>query len=261
MRFKYNSLKCHVFIAIILVVGILYQSFILFQNVDFYQPKQEFYFPYDSFAYITIDVDFQESPTGEENIIPDISTRGSGIVIGTTENQNAAVLTANHVCNPAPFLSSLWNTSAEKNITITDFHGNTYTATILLTNMRDDLCLLEVEGFVAPGVRLANEEVFIGEKVYNVASPMAFFSPGMVPLLDGYYSGDVYSSSGIDSVYTVPAQAGSSGSAVLNKDGEIIGVIHSALSNYEHVAICSTLEQVTSFLLEFESSLNGTLAH
>lgn len=239
-----------------LALGIIYQSGSLFHTLHLKNTLNTQQFPYESFAYVSVDL---RMPSSIEGAPQSISSKGSGTVVGRTQSGNAAILTANHVCNPAAFVIAVFSMGAEKNLSITDFYGNVYPATIILTDIQNDLCLLEVEGFDNPGVPLAEDPSRLGEKVYSVAAPMAFFSPGMVPMLDGYYSGDVYSSNGTDSVYTVPASQGSSGSSVINEDGEIVGVVHSSLSGFSGVAISSTYTQVKAFLLKFEYLLGGTL--
>ena len=244
----------------ILALGIIYQAHLLFHSLSTQEQNTSFKFPYESFAYISINLTIPVSQSLETTNPVEMSSRGSGIVVGTTADGNSAVLTANHVCNPAPFLVAVWTTGADKKISITDFYGNTYEARIILSDIKDDLCLLEVEGFKGFGIPLADDELIIGDRVYSVAAPMAFFSPGMVPLLDGYYSGDTFSSNGIDSVYTVPAREGSSGSSILNENGEIVGVVHSSLTGFQSVTICSTYIQVKAFLMQFEYSLGGILS-
>jgi S1-C subfamily serine protease len=256
-RWTYNIL------LFLLLLGIVFQTHELFHGITSKKTSEDFQFPYNSFAYISIELSFSSSSLDfqlPENFDGVISSRGSGLVIGKTQDNNSAVLTANHVCNPPPFSSIAWTGDFEKNIMVTDFYGNTYSATVVASNIANDLCILEVNGMKISGVRLSDEQPSIGNHVYAVASPMAFFSPGMVPLLDGYYSGDVFSSRGLDSVYSVPAREGSSGASVLNKDGEIIGVIHSSISGFQHVAICSTYPEVKAFLYEFEVLLGGTLS-
>ena len=234
----------------VLTVGIIYQGLALFHGIKEQRVSSSYPFPYESFAYISVEL--RVNPTNDTAEPIEISSKGSGMVVGTTIAGNSAVLTANHVCNPPPFLIAVWNSGAEKRISVTDFNGNVYEARVILSDIKDDLCLLEIEG---------SNELYIGEKVYSVAAPMAFFSPGMVPLLDGYYSGDIWSSNGIDSVYTVPAREGSSGSVILNADGEIVGVVHSSLTGFQSVTICSTQTQVRAFLAEFEYVLSGILSH
>ena len=246
----------------LLLLGIIFQSHELFHRITPKKTSEDFQFPYSSFAYISVDLNFSSSIAFQlpEDFGGVISSRGSGLVIGKTQDNNSAVLTANHVCNPPPFSSIIWSGDFEKNIMITDFYGNTYDATVIASNIANDLCILEVDGMKIAGVKLSDEQPSIGNHVYTVAAPMAFFSPGMVPLLDGYYSGDVFSSRGLDSVYSVPAREGSSGASVLNKNGEIIGVIHSSISGFQHVAICSTYPEVKAFLYEFDVLFGGTLS-
>jgi len=245
----------------IISIGIIYQGYFLFHNIES-ETTQPRHFPYQSFAYITIELEFpQQSMSDTGDHLGSASSRGSGIAIGRTSTGNTAVLTANHVCNPQPFLVAAWALGATKTISVTDFYGNSYPARIILNDVVDDLCLLEIENFPHRLVRFSTAPAEIGEKVYSVAAPLAFFSPGMVPLLDGYYSGDTFSSNGIDSVYTVPAREGSSGSSIINERGEIVGVVHSSLTGFQSITICSTHNQVRAFLGQFVSLLNGTLAH
>ncbi len=247
----------------LLSVGIIFEVHNLFHFIDKEQKEETFSFPYNSFAYINVELTFTESMTLP---LPDefpgsINSRGSGMVIGTTTTGNSAILTANHVCNPPPFSAMGWAIGFDKKITITDFHGNKYNATIVMTDLSDDLCVLEAEDMNIDGVPFSRQEPTIGKKVYTVAAPMAFFSPGMVPMFEGYYSGDIFSSQGLDSVYAIPAKEGSSGSSVLNEDGEIIGVVHSSISGLENIAISSTYPEVKAFLYEFENLFGGTLSH
>ena len=256
-RYTYRTL---IFLSLI---GIIFEVHHLFHAVGDEKNKESFSFPYNSFAYINVELTFTESiaiPMPEE--FPNsINSRGSGMVIGTTSNGNSAILTANHVCNPPPFSAMGWAVGFDKKITITDFYGNKFIATILLADLSDDLCILEAENMNIEGVPFSLIEPVMGEKVYSVAAPMAFFSPGMVPLLEGYYSGDIFSSQGLDSVYTVPAREGSSGSSLLNERGEVIAVVHSSISGLENVAICSTYPEVKAFLYEFENLFGGSLSH
>ncbi len=248
-------------LIILLTFGIIYQGHYLFHALKIQPTSTQYPFPYESFAYISVDLTINPTPRDTATSPVEISSRGSGMVVGMTADGNSAILTANHVCNPPPFLIALWSPGAQKEISITDFNGNIYPATIILSSIKNDLCLLKIDGFISQGVPLAKDELYIGEKVYSVAAPMAFFSPGMVPLLDGYYSGDIFTSNGIDSVYTVPAREGSSGSAILNNKGEIVGLVQSSLTGFQSVTICTTQSQIIAFLAELETSLGGTLSH
>ena len=72
----------------------------------------------------------------------------------------------------------------------------------------------------------------------------------MALIFHGFYSGDMYSpiTDGIVSVYSVAIKHGSSGSAVFNKNGELIGVIFSGLEDLENVGFSPKYEDVRKFL-------------
>ena len=257
MKFKSTWEFFYKALLIVFLTGVVYEGHELYHKAIQTQ-NENFNFPYQSFAFISIDLEFAESLT--ENNPGSISSKGSGMVIGYTHSDNAAVLTANHVCNPPPFTAMSAVSSFSKKISVTDFHGNRYEASIVHTNIVNDLCILEVVGMDAPVVEIADSRISIGEKVYNVAAPMAFFSPGMTPLFSGYYSGDVFSSQGIDSIYTIAAREGSSGSSILNSDGEIIGVVHSSIPGFNNVAICTTYNELAAFISEFVNLHSGRLS-
>jgi len=54
-------------------------------------------------------------------------------------------------------------------------------------------------------------------------------------------------------VYAIPTHRGSSGSAILNRKGKIIGVIHSSLEDFDHLAISCTLEELKDFIDTYHS--------
>ena len=56
---------------------------------------------------------------------------------------------------------------------------------------------------------------------YNLAAPAGFFAKDMIPIFQGRYSG----LHGAHDIYTIPATGGSSGSPIVNKKGELIGLI------------------------------------
>lgn len=257
MKYKSAWSFFYKFLLCALLIGIVYETHEAVHELT-QDSQSRFDFPYESFAFISIDLEFPESSTSEN---PTISSKGSGMVIGRTHQGHSAVLTANHVCNPPPFtaMSSIENFG--KKITVTDFRGNRYDANTIHTNIANDLCILEVVGMDVRAVDISSRRSNIGDRVYNVASPMAFFSPGMVPLFDGYYSGDIFSSQGLDSIYTIAAREGSSGSSVLNSRGQIIGVVHSSIPGFHNVAICTTYNELLAFVSEFESLYGGVLGN
>lgn len=94
----------------------------------------------------------------------------------------------------------------------------------------NDICLLEVshQADVAR-IMLSATAPYVGEKVVCAAAPFGQAIPALqvVPLFHGIYSGtDVKTSRyPAHSWYTFPSTPGSSGSLILNENGELVGVV------------------------------------
>ena len=84
----------------------------------------------------------------------------------------------------------------------------------------------------------------VGEKVFNIAAPHGITGPFMHLIFEGRYSGR----KGKFFYYTVPARPGSSGSAVINENFELIVTINIAFTGLENVGIGNDLRAVKKFL-------------
>lgn len=255
--FKFHNVKSlQILITLLASIAIMVGSEKLQAN-PFFSVTGELYghnvHPYESFAKINIDASVRmllcesgDCPEGPI-IIPvgSFSMTGSGAVIGS-DGRHTYVITAAHVCEPQNFMPHMREMAAngydiDASLTITSFFGDQYEAEVVGVSMMDDLCLMRTEEVWANPVPLATEMPEIGSVVYNVAAPRGIFGPGMVPLFDGYYSGDGY---GSEVYFTIPLAPGSSGSMVLNEDGEIIAIIHSSLRGFDNVGIGSDIESI-----------------
>ena len=65
-------------------------------------------------------------------------------------------------------------------------------------------------------------------------------------------SGDINDNYIPASAYTIPAVGGSSGGLILNRDGEIVGVLHSALVDFHHISLSTRHADVVDFLQDFQ---------
>ena len=101
-------------------------------------------------------------------------------------------------------------------------------------------------------IKLADDMPQIGEKVYNVAAPDGMASPNTKLMFDGYFSGCENS----HCVYTVPATFGSSGSAVYNKDGELISILVAAATRFENVSMGPHIKSITFFINTIEETVD-----
>ena len=208
--------------------------------------------PFDAFAQVEVGVLINSPPDGGQSF--EFTSVGSGMLIDYKDGIST-ILTADHVCNPPPldhWYGLVGRQNIEKTVSITSYYGNIVEAEVVLNDTEYDLCLVRAEVYWTIPVNISSVPPRVGEKIYNVASPTGFFYPGMVPILEGRYSGDLGYPQDYDSVYSVYTRRGSSGSAVLNSHGEIIGIIHSAIGDLSHVGIASTWQELNDFMLTYE---------
>jgi len=112
-----------------------------------------------------------------------------------------------------------------------------------------DLCILEIEGKYDSVSKISNTQPKIGDPIFNIAIPEGIQYKGAIPIFTGIYTGKFKNNISEDSyLLSIPSSQGSSGSPVFNKEGEIIGLIYAAYTNFNHLSISSTLDQVKKLL-------------
>ena len=172
------------------------------------------------------------------------SALGSGMTI--TKGGKIYVLTAGHICAPQaydPYLKIIGHLGRVTNkLHGIGYHGNTSEFKILAIDKEKDVCILQAKtNWMSPGVKLAHKLPNPGSRVYMASAPFGIFEPGLILIYNGYLAG---SDSDGDIVVSMPTRPGTSGSAILDKKGRVIGVIHSAFSAMETVGIGSPIEAV-----------------
>ena len=179
---------------------------------------------------------------------------GSGTVVRHVIN-HTYVLSAAHVCW-VPELDSkeigkkTVVVSIKTAITVTNGKGKKYPAEIYAMDTKNDLCVLKAEGIFGEVANVASNRAKIPEEVYTFGAPLAIHHPNVILFFKGYTAGTHFHKK-IEreiSFYTLVARPGSSGSSVLNKSGEIVGVIHTAINRIEKVAIGASLESIQSIV-------------
>lgn len=171
---------------------------------------------------------------------------GSGAVIENTRG-GSYILTAGHVCEEAELeeSSKINDFSFKLRFEVLDLEKERYTAKVIKINRKLDICIMFAEDLDRPAVKLRRKsKPTIGEKVYNLAAPAVIYDKNMFPILEGRYSGDL----DIYSVYTIPAIGGSSGSPVVNKHGELVGMIHSVHRMFPFVSYSPKTKDLYNFI-------------
>ncbi|MAF43509.1 MAG: hypothetical protein CMI54_04970 [Parcubacteria group bacterium] len=108
-----------------------------------------------------------------------------------------------------------------------------------------DLCFLYSESLNTSPIFPSNTDASVGDKVYNLAAPAGFHFANVVPILDGYCSGFIR---GHSVVYTVPSTGGSSGSPILNKNGEYVGMAVATIDAFKQITISPKRKNITKFI-------------
>lgn len=112
---------------------------------------------------------------------------------------------------------------------------------------KDDICILYGGSIREEPLAMASVMPGNGEKVYNMAAPTGYSFKNMVPIFEGRYSG--INPEGW-AIYTIPVVGGSSGSPVLNRSGEVVGMIVMRLSRFHHVALSPQRGTMESMIRE-----------
>ena len=135
-----------------------------------------------------------------------------------------------------------------------DINMKRYDVNVINYDRKLDLCLIYVKKLRRKPALISQYAPNPGDKTYNLAAPMGMFSKDMIPKLDGYFAGyyyrDPYNKSQQFAIYSVPAIGGSSGSPLFDKNGYIVGMIHSVNIRFPFLSYSPTHEQLRKYIHE-----------
>ena len=185
----------------------------------------------------------------EEEVVIEAS-QGSGMAFYSSGN-STFILTASHLCESAIYDTEQVTVLRESmidveiEIIVKDFYGNPWEAEIIGHNPDSDLCLIKSEMPSVKQIKIAKDLPAPGEKVYAISAPLSIRASGAAPHFEGLFSGcDPWDSC----FYTIPATFGSSGSLILNKDYEIVGMIQAADPRFPTISIGVSVISIREFL-------------
>jgi S1-C subfamily serine protease len=153
-------------------------------------------------------------------------------------------LTAAHVCSSS-FEKKDSFVLDRKIKAIVSGSNKTEEVDIIKIDYEKDLCLLSANKDKAR--RISKIEQGLGSYVYAVAYPGGIFDSNILPIYEGRWAGraDVIGKC----IVTIPVSEGSSGAAVLNIFGDVVGVVSSVYVDFNHLTVVSCQEDILEFLL------------
>ena len=115
------------------------------------------------------------------------------------------------------------------------------------------MCALWVPTLKTKKVKFSMFRPKVGQELYYMGAPEGIYHPPVVPLMTGLYSGQIDSS---NALISIPATGGSSGSAVMDVNNRVVGILWAA-HNFHHVSIMTNWDATALFLYKVSQLYNG----
>lgn len=164
----------------------------------------------------------------------DVIGTGSGIMIG----RDGYILTNSHVASGGRFYS----------IRIEDDDTVYSTDELIKYHSVLDLAVLRIDRTLNPlSIYQGNKKLVRGQKVVAIGSPLGLFNSVSDGIVSGFRKID-----GVDMIqFTAPTSHGSSGGAVLNMYGEVIGISTAGFDNAQNINLAVGYESIRPFIKGF----------
>ena len=190
----------------------------------------------------TINVMFRD---GDECKHDTAEVMGSGVVIARRSG-GSYILTAAHVCESGSMVNLPFILGYSVELQAVNLQEKRFKSEIVSMNHQLDTCILFAHEYRGPIAKISRRPPKIGDRVYNVAAPANIFYHNTVPIMEGFFTGNVRER-GV-AVYSIPAAGGSSGSPIFNSNGFLIGMIHSVNVHFPVISISPTHKDLVNFI-------------
>ncbi len=164
----------------------------------------------------------------------DVIGTGSGIMVG----RDGYILTNNHVASGGKFYS----------VRIEDDEQVYETDEVIKYNYVLDLAVIRIQRKLVPlPIYQGKNKLVRGQKVVAIGSPLGLFNSVSDGIISGFRKID-----NVDMIqFTAPTSHGSSGGAVLNMQGEVIGISTAGYDSGQNINLAMGYECINAFIRGF----------
>lgn len=200
--------------------------------------------PSDNFVNLRLSIDRNNG----ENFV----ATASGFAYRTIDDFTY-ILSAQHFCLPYEEASNIEEIESA-HISVTNL-GNIQAFPVFIDFVKD-LCLLKIDAIDIKNMNISSEMPVRGDKVRALSAPLGISEKGVILQFEGFYSGcNVHDTC----FFTIPSASGSSGSIILNQDGQIVSMIQMTTTNFKSVSLGVSNESIRLFLRNASTELGVDL--
>lgn len=203
--------------------------------------------PIKSFVFLRIDAIAEKCDANSCTMMPIGTVIASGVVIQRIET-DTHVMSARHFCEEhvveqARIVGGISYTIKTR-LSAQAHNGTKYNnVNVAYNDSASDLCIIHIKTDVNDRsfeqITIADKLPSIGDIVFNIAAPHGYINPGEVPIFMGIYAGiDKKTGYIFSSTATRP---GTSGSMLVNGDGELFGIVIMMYARIEQMSISISL--------------------
>lgn len=176
------------------------------------------------------------------------AVEGSGSVVDHGD-ESSYVLTAHHICHHLEHQQMPASVFPVHMVQTSNRHVR---ASVVRSNPSYDLCLLETDRLDVQSLELS-DHVNRYDRVFTLSSPNMTHINGSMVVYEGRLLSKEYPYQVLDRthrgyLYSIPVEQGSSGSPVLNVQGQLIGMISAYPNDVHHASVGPALNQIKQFL-------------
>jgi len=187
-------------------------------------------------------------------------SQGSGLAIRSIKNETY-ILTADHFCQSFDKVEFYQQEdriyASGSTMFVYDYTGNEYEGNIVFQEPSLDLCLVRSNMPISKNIDISLSMPKIGEKVYTVSSPLGISPDGVGLHFEGIFSGCDENTR--ECFFSIPATFGSSGSLILNSDGDVIAMIQKAVVPLNMISLGVGNSDIRGFLERASTALGVDL--